>query len=829
MRQFLWKARLQWIGSSILRMKQHCQQIQIVVRRIEALRTFTTSDGYWKHSASKSLQEQIVDSLRSGERSKASSLLSLLGNTAEAAVLNANDFLFILQHCARLPDPLFALETWKLMEDKEIYIGGKCYFYTIRALCKGGYLREAFNLMSLLQENPAIYPLLPVYNNFLGACVQTHTTNYANDCLDLMEHQKVGKNEITYSQLIKLAVLQQNLPAVHEIWKECVKYYSINIISLRKFIWSFARLRDLDSAYVTLQYMVHMAFQGNFVITRSAEGKLSDSRLDIPIPSNGNLSVKSCGKDNGIAPSLSEYLDKMYINTNNGKRDFKFDMETHGVSMVNRSMPVKHVLLPVMKLLRWSFNDVIHACANMQNCTLAEQLMSQMQILGLEPSCSTYDGFLRAVVAGRGFYDGMQVLEVMQQKNMKPYDSTLAAMSVSCSKGSQLDLAEKFVDKISKCPSPYPYNAFFEACDTLDRPERAIRMLAKMKRLNIQPDIRTYELLFSLFGNVNEPYEEGNMLSQVDVARRVNAIEINMMKSGIQHSHASMKNLLKALGMEGMVKELIQYLRDAEKPFSSVYNLLGTPIYNVVLHSFVQAKETRMAVETFKTMKSCGVPSDAATYTIMIDCCSIMKCYRSAYALVSLMIRDGFTLQTVTYTSLIKTLLGLEDFDEALKLLNQGKLDNIQPDLLLYNTVLQVACDKGKIDVIELIVEQMHREKIQPDPSTCHYVFSAYVDQGFYSTAMEALLVMSMRMLSEEDDILDEKRAEFENLIVAEGTESEAQIIELFKKSMDHLPFALLHLRWCAIVGHMVSWLPNESQWAKRLSDNFASASVPRF
>lgn len=135
---------------------------------------------------------------------------------------------------------------------------------------------------------------------------------------------------------------------------------------------------------------------------------------------------------------------------------------------------------------------------------------------------------------------------------------------------------------------------------------------------------------------------------------------------------------------------------------------------------------------------------------------------------------------------------------------------------------------QGKIDVIELIVEHMHREKIQPDPSTCHYVFSAYVDQGFYNTAMEALLIMSMRMISEEDDILDEKRAEFENLIVAEDMESEAQIIELFKESMDYLPFALLHLRWCAMVGYLVSWLPNESQWAKRLSDNYASGTIPR-
>ena len=50
--------------------------------------------------------------------------------------------------------------------------------------------------------------------------------------------------------------------------------------------------------------------------------------------------------------------------------------------------------------------------------------------------------------------------------------------------------------------------------------------------------------LFSQFSNVNVPYEEGNMLSQADVAKRIKAIEMDMMNNGIQHNHLSMKNLV---------------------------------------------------------------------------------------------------------------------------------------------------------------------------------------------------------------------------------------------------------------------------------------------
>lgn len=771
----------------------------------QAMRTFTTSMGHVGEPVSRSGQKQIVDALVLGERNRAVSLLYefSLGNNK----FSANDFASILQSCARLPDPLFVMETWKIMQEKEIDISDKCYSLAVQALCKGGYLKEALSLMSIMGENPNCYSMLPIYNNFLAACYETQTVDYANECMDLMEHQMVGKNEITYAQLLKLAVLQQNLSAVHEIWKECNQFYSNSIISLRKFIWSFTELRDLESAYTTLQHMVRLVSRGNSYISRTAEGRFCDLRLDIPSPSTGNWSFIDVSLDT--------------------EGSSNFDMERQSLSGMEISTVQKPLSASVMKLLRWSFNDVMHACAKVQNCDLAEQLMLQLQTLGLQPSGSTYDGFIRAIATTRGFSDGVEVLKVMQEKNIKPHDSTLAVLAVICSRELELNLAEAFLDEMSEIRSPRPYNAFLEACDVLDQPERAVQILAKMKKLNLQPNIKTYESLFSLFGNVNAPYEEGNMLSQVDVAKRINVIEMDMMKNGLQHSHLSLKNVLKALGTEGMIKELIQYLHAAENRFSRYDTYMITPVYNTVLHSLVEAKESKTATKIFKSMVSSEVPPDAATYNIMIDCCSIIGCFRSALALISMMFRNGFNPQAVTLTGLLKILLRSEDFDGALKLLNQGISEGIQLDVLLYNTILQVASEKGRIDVIELIVEQMHLHVVLPDPSTCSHVFTAYVDHGLYNTAMEALQVLSVRMIAGGDKDTDEKQTELESLILGEDSGDESQILEPFKDSKEYLTVALLQLRWCAILGYPVSWSPLDSQWARRLSSNLASTRGP--
>ncbi|XP_062092087.1 pentatricopeptide repeat-containing protein At1g76280 isoform X2 [Humulus lupulus] len=750
------------------------------------------------------LNMQIVDALCSGERSKASSLLLSLRH--ENYSLRANDFVFILNYCARSPDPLFVMETWRVMEENEISPDTITSLLMMRALCKGGYLDEALNLINFLGESLGIYPLLCIYNSFLGACAETQSIGHANQCLDLMDRRMVGKNEVTYSELLKLAVSQKNLSAVQEIWKECFRNYSLNIFSLKRFIWSFTRLGDLKSAYDALQQMVFLAIRGSTSFS-STEGKLCFSRLDIPIPSKHEWK--------------QFYLTKLDNDASNKDQASVFSVKVRETAHVQVRMPNPCESKPVMKALRQSFNDVISACVYLNNNGLAEPLLAQMQVLGLQPSSKTYDGFIRAVVSERGYSAGMELLKIMQHKNLKAFDRTVATLSVSCSKALELDLAEALLHRVSKCPYPHPFNVFFAACDTLDQPERAVRVLAKMRNLKLLPDIRTYELLFSLFGNVNAPYEKGNMLSHLDVAKRINAIEMDMAKNGVQHSHLSMKNLLKALGAEEMIKELIHYFHVAESLFSRSKIYLGTPIYNTVLHYLVEAKESDMAIELFKHMKSCSVLPNDATYNIMIDCCSTLGSFRSVCALVSMMIRDGFYPQALTFTALMKILLEYENYSEALNLLEQAISEGIQLDVLLFNTILKKACEKGMLDVIEFVVEQMHQEKIQPDSSTCNYVFSAYHGRGFHSTAVEALQVLSMRMLGKEyGDLSKEMELEY-NFILAEEMEAESRIFDLFENFQEDRAVALLNLRWCAMLGFSISWSPNESSWAKRLSTNY--------
>lgn len=778
---------------------------RVATRNIQWHQTFSTSQAY-QYTQSQlgtgSAQLQIVNALHLGERGRASDMLLELGSSN--CSLSSDDFAYILDYCAHTPDPDFGMKTWRLMEEKSVPIDERCYRAIIKALCKQDNLKKALDWLVSATERDFDNASLPLYNIFLSECESRSKFAAIEECIEVMERQHVGKSEITYCKLLKSAVLQKDLSAVKKIWKDCTMYYSPCLVTLKKFVWSFSTLNDVEAANSILQHMRILAFQESVSVKKASAGSYQSLRLDIPIPLRSELTHSIFGSTG--------------INSNGGFTKMKPEMEKRHDEEFEE---VKgNVTLPVKELLTGAYNNVIQACARASNCDLAEYLFRQMHDIGLEPTGVTYNALVKAAMHGEGLAYAMKVIKSMEEKNIEAYMDTLAALSTGHSKILELDAAENLLEKIIPSSPPeyiYPVNTFLGACYNMNQPERAIRILAKLKRANMKLNIRTYEHIFSLFGVVNYPYMPGNWLSHQDVAKRINAIEEDMLRNGVRHSYTSIKNLIRSLGAEGMLHDMIQFLSRVESMFLSINPREMVAIYNVALNALVDGNESTLAFELFEYMRQGGFPLTEATYVTMIRCCRKSSCFKSASALLCMMLCAGLVPHAPEYASLIKVLIASKDFKKALALLDQALSQSIEFDIKLFNAFLKPTW-KGQLGITEKIVELIHIKNIQPDPSTCWYTVKTYAEAGLHSTALEALQVLSLRMISEDQEMLEEHKTKYEELIYSEEPDAESKILDIFN-SNEFIATALLGLRWYAMVsGSDVCWCPNESPWAKRLS-----------
>ncbi|MED6118486.1 hypothetical protein PIB30_003234 [Stylosanthes scabra] len=106
--------------------------------------TTTRGSGYIhpvRRSSKHPMIIQIIEALKLGDRRKASDLLLDIDQRSHS--LRADDFYPIFKRCAQSRDPLFVMETWRLMEDKNISLNDKCILLMTETLCNGGYLEES--------------------------------------------------------------------------------------------------------------------------------------------------------------------------------------------------------------------------------------------------------------------------------------------------------------------------------------------------------------------------------------------------------------------------------------------------------------------------------------------------------------------------------------------------------------------------------------------------------------------------------------------------------------------------------------------------------------
>ena len=160
----------------------------------------------------------------------------------------------------------------------------------------------------------------------------------------------------------------------------------------------------------------------------------------------------------------------------------------------------------------------------------------------------------------------------------------------------------------------------------------------------------------------------------------------------------------------------------------------NTVVYSTLIHGWAKQNDAKRAMAIFAQMRQEGVTCNAVTYNCMIHACVRVSDMDAALGLLEDMKSANSSLikpDKFTYSTIIKGYCCKGDMDQAL-LLFQSMLDeDIAPDLVIYNTLLDGCVKRKHHDICDTLLADMSGYwKITPNSYTLSILIKHHGRQG---------------------------------------------------------------------------------------------------
>ncbi|BAT96819.1 putative pentatricopeptide repeat-containing protein [Vigna angularis] len=232
---------------------------------------------------------------------------------------------------------------------------------------------------------------------------------------------------------------------------------------------------------------------------------------------------------------------------------------------------------------------------------------------------------------------------------------------------------------------------------------------------------------------------------------------------------------------EPLLRYVIAAYARAGLPSRALRTFLSMPApslrsFNSLLHSLLACRDFASFTRLLPHLpRFCG--PDACSYNILIHACSLTDDRDRAWKLFNEMLRRGVRPNQITfgtlinllckspqlhlpqafkvkeemdrvfkikpnvfvYTSLIKAVGEVGDFDSAVRLKDEMVRNNLKLDVVVYNTLVSGFLKGGKKDIGFRVLEEMKTGGVKPNSVTCNVLIGEFCREGKFEEAYRIL------------------------------------------------------------------------------------------
>ncbi|XP_057952998.1 pentatricopeptide repeat-containing protein At3g29290 isoform X2 [Malania oleifera] len=311
------------------------------------------------------------------------------------------------------------------------------------------------------------------------------------------------------------------------------------------------------------------------------------------------------------------------------------------------------------------YNTIISICGKVNNWVETERIWRSMTENGKIGTIVTYRVLVCTFVRCGQNDLAIEAYIEMIQNGLQPVEDAMQAVIGACAKEGKCGLALSVFQNMLNDglkPNPIACNALINSLGKGGNVKLALRVYNLMKSMGHKPDAYTWTALLRALYRAN---------------RHLDAL---WLFERIKREQTSQLNL---------------------------------QLYNIVLLSCQRLGLWDRAIQLLWQMEASEMSVSTASYNLVIGACEVARKPKVALQVYKHMVHQKCSPDTFTYLSLIRSCIWGSLWAEV-----EEMLDEVGPNVSLYNAVVHGMCLRGKVESAKRLYMRMRESSLKPDGKT---------------------------------------------------------------------------------------------------------------
>jgi len=361
-----------------------------------------------------------------------------------------------------------------------------------------------------------------------------------------------------------------------------------------------------------------------------------------------------------------------------------------------------------------TYNTLLKGYCSKGDVRGAKDLFLEMDRAGLAPNDISYNCLINAAVSSGNFWEAWNTIDMMERNGVKVDHYTISIMMKALKKvkdPKDVIRALELLDRsgVDVCSDEVLLNTALETCTRHRQLHRLESIVSSFTKSNLRPSVHTYGSLIkacSTLKQLEKCYQLWHMMVD-ECAMEPNDIVLGCM--------------LDALVCNAKVEDAVTLLNTWKSKIAP-----NTVMYSTIIKGFANSRLPARALDMWKEMCDTGMAFNIVLYNALIDSQARVGAMDAVSKIVKSMEPNGCSPDNISYSTIVKGYCIKGDLDKAFEVFRSMQSNGMAVDSIVYNTIMDGCTRHNRMDLVDLVLQDMDKYNIKPSNFTLGILIKMY-------------------------------------------------------------------------------------------------------